>query len=209
MDVSSTQQQWLSAIVSNPIKLEVYALNQLVSAFTLDGSILKVTQLPSFCEFSMTNMLANQMTATLTIEIVQPCISNPSTNRKNENWIPITIIDSSLPLPHFSLYLSLSEEGYSLYRNNVLILSIPFCTIETSVVQDRQFVELHFNRDHCVWSHWIKMKVTCCEDSPIWSVLERAPSLAHHKPYLYVNKSTEYNYVETKSEWRGRRYIVD
>lgn len=187
MNVSSTQQQWLSDIVSKPITLEVYSQNQLVSTFSLDGSILKTTLFPPFCEFSMTNTSSTSMTATLAVEIVQPCRSHPSTVRKNDNWIPIAIIDSSLPLPRFSLSLSLSEEGYSLYCNHLVLISIPFCTIESSVVQDRQVVELHFNRDHCVWSHWIKMKVMCCEDSPIWSVLEKTPSLGHHKPYLYVN----------------------
>lgn len=186
MNVSSTQQQWLSDIVSKPIELEVYSENFLVSAFSLDGSMLKTTLFPPFCEFSMTNKSSNRMTATLAVEIVQPSRSNPSTTRKNENLIPIAIIDSSLPLPRFSLSLSLSEEGYSIYRNHIQLLSIPLSTIETSVVQDQQVVELHFNRDHCVWSHWIKMKVMCCEDSPIWSVLERTPSLVHHKPYLYV-----------------------
>lgn len=199
MNVSSTQQQWLSDIVSKPIELEVYSENFLVSAFSLDGSMLKTALFPPFCEFSMTNKSSNRMTATLAVEIVQPSRSNPSTTRKNENLIPIAIIDSSLPLPRFSLSLSLSEEGYSIYRNHIQLLSIPLSTIETSVVQDQQVVELHFNRDHCVWSHWIKMKVMCCEDSPIWSVLERTPSLVHHKPYLYVNMSSEYHDVETSS----------
>lgn len=39
MNVSSTQQQWLSDIVSKPIELEVYSENFLVSAFSLDGSM--------------------------------------------------------------------------------------------------------------------------------------------------------------------------
>lgn len=108
MNVSSTQQQWLSDIVSKPIELEVYSENFLVSAFSLDGSMLKTALFPPFCEFSMTNKSSNRMTATLAVEIVQPSRSNPSTTRKNENLIPIAIIDSSLPLPHFSLSLSLS-----------------------------------------------------------------------------------------------------
>lgn len=112
MNVSSTQQQWLSDIVSKPIELEVYSENFLVSAFSLDGSMLKTALFPPFCEFSMTNKSSNRMTATLAVEIVQPSRSNPSTTRKNEN-----LFQSPLLILHF---LCLISRCLSLYPKRVI-----------------------------------------------------------------------------------------
>ena len=97
-----------------------------------------------------------------------------------DSFIPIQIEDSSIILPHSPLFLSISKEGYSIQKQSILLLSIPFSTIESCQILSKQSllhdiatgtIELLFNRQNKGFSDWIRFQVTYEENHPIWNLL--------------------------------------
>ena len=189
-DVSFTQQQLLSAILEKPISLQIFSSdNHCIAHFEMNSSSLTTGSLPPFSNFSLINTNGTSLSAQLSVEIVPPIVDFSFQPYSGDNWIPITILDASLPLPRSPLHLQVTETGYALYRNTLLLFSIPFATIETSAVYDHEVVELTFNREDCPWSHWMKMRVFCEENSPLWKLLACSPPLANHRSYCFVRDS--------------------
>lgn len=189
-DVSFTQQQLLSAILEKPISLQIFSSgNQCIAQFEMSSSFLTTESLSPFSNFSLINTTGTSVEAQLSVEIVPPIVNYSPQPYSSDNWIPVTILDASLPLPHSPLHLQVTEMGYALYRNTLLLFSIPFATIETSMVYDNEVVELIFNREDCPWSHWMKMRLFCEESSPLWNLLACSPPLTNHRSYRFVRKS--------------------
>lgn len=174
--------------MEKPISLELYASDNIpVARFEVDSSLLTSHPAPPFSELSMTNKTGTSpLTAHLSIEMVHPVPTNRFYPPTSDNWVPVTILESSLPLPHSSLHLQVVDTGYAFYREKTRIFFIPFATIEASSVQEREIVEIVFNREGCPWSHWVKLQVFCVENSPLWNLLASTPQLTHHSPYSFV-----------------------
>ena len=119
----------------------------------------------------------------------------------NSSCIPIQIEDSSIILPHSPLFLSISKEGYSIQKQSILLLFIPFSTIESCQILSKQSlihdiatgaIELLFNRKNKGFSDWIRFQVNYEENHPIWTLLSLSPSLKHHKSYFFVYYMNEF-----------------
>ena len=123
--------------------------------------------------------------ATITVEIVPPPQLSPLVDPLSDNRIPVCVRSSSLPLPHSTMTLVVTEEGFSFYRKKTLILLIPFATIEEVDVKSMDEVDLFFNRPDCAWSHYVQMAIQCSSDSPLWKLL-RTPQLTETKGFHFV-----------------------
>ena len=127
----------------------------------------------------------NNATTTITIEVIPPPDLSPPAEPLSDNRIPVCVRSSSLPLPHSTMTLVVTEEGFSFYRKKTFILLIPFATIETVDVKSMDEVDLFFNRPDCAWSHYLRMAIQCSSDSSLWKLL-RTPQLIEAKGFHFV-----------------------
>ena len=134
---------------------------------------------------SLINTSDSNAKATITIDIIPPPQLSPPVNALSDNRIPVCVRSSSLPLPHSTMTLVVSEEGFSFYRRETFILLIPFATIEKVDVRSMDEVDLFFNRPDCAWSHYVQMAIQCSSDSPLWKLL-RTPELTEAKGLHFV-----------------------
>ena len=127
----------------------------------------------------------NNSTATITIEVIPPPELSPPAEPLSDNRIPVCVRSSSLPLPHSTMTLVVTEEGFSYYRKKTFNLLIPYATIETLDVKSMDEVDLFFNRPDCAWSHYLRMAIQCSSDSSLWKLL-RTPQLIEAKGFHFV-----------------------
>lgn len=199
---------YLSSVANTNFSFQLFNSEHKKILFSLSGEILLSRILLPNCTFPMT-CLTDSFLCTLSFEvipsmIVSSCeqslqyqIENTITDSCTitEELIPIMIDDSSIILPHSSLFLSISEEGYGFKKNQSLVMFIPFATIEHSEVKSmnsigRGFstgeIEMVFNQREKIYSDWIRFKMTYLENHSIWSLIKCIPQLIEHRQYRFV-----------------------
>lgn len=199
---------FLSAVTNTTFSFQLFNSEHQRITFSFSGETLLSSVLLPNCSFPMV-CTTDTFRSTLSFEvipsvIVSSCEQSLQYQLKNEvadsctiteDLIPIQIEDSSIIIPHSSLFLSVSEEGYGFKKNQSLVMFIPFATIEHSEVKSmnsigRGFcigeIEMIFNQKEKIYSDWIRFKMTYLENHSIWSLIKCIPQLIEHRQYRFV-----------------------
>ena len=113
-----------------------------------------------------------------------------------ENNILIQVVETSLLLPHSTLFLEITKEGYLLKKNKTVLQTILFSSLEKSRVIEKNVlsqgkavgtVELCFNQKaEKFFSDQIVFQIEFEEKSAIWDLFDFSPRLSSHKEFSYV-----------------------
>ena len=198
-----TQQLSLLKCATIAFALHLYQGNQTAALFSFDGSSLLSHPLPQFSSFLMASS-GSAMKAIMIVEVIPSCICSSctlssqhlnsvkltSSCSSSSEAIPAQVESSSLLLPHSPLLFHITTTDYCLMKNDVVLLRIPFSTIEKSCCVERTFLEkgqatgileLTFNVPNKPVSDWIRLRVTFQKDHYVWMLFSITPTLDSHR----------------------------
>lgn len=198
-----TQQMSMLKCSTIAFSLHLYQGNKAAASFSLDGSSILSHPLPQFSSFLMASS-GSAMKAIMIVEVIPSCICSSCTSSyqhlnavkltsscfSSSEAIPAQIETSSLLLPQSPLLFHISPTEYCLMKNDVVILRIPFSTIEKSCCVEKTFLEkgqatgileLTFNVPNKPVSDWIRLRVTFQKDHYVWMLFSITPTLDSHR----------------------------